>query len=166
MSPIPEPMDDEDTNVVVAHSRRATRKLRLTVLGTVGVFAGLLVFWLASGPGSWEQRIRKHLGPEQPMSTAAAPKERMSCVVDASATTAAVAVTLADEGILWLDDTPLGVVTSKNLELSPGEHTIRAEIKRTDMRQVLTVKAGERFRLHFDRETKSIDLKCAGTSGL
>jgi len=154
-------MDDEDTNVMLRQSQRATRRIRLTVLGGVAAVAGLIVFWIATGPKACEQRMARDIMPEQPKVDAPAAAEKMSCVVDPAGTTATVFVTLAEQGLLWVDDAGLGVVTSKSVVLSPGTHTIRAEIKRTDMRQMLTVKAGEEFTLGFDREKKAIDLECA-----
>jgi hypothetical protein len=162
MSLDPEPMDEEDTNVMVMRAHRATRRVRLVVVGGIVVVIGLLVAWISSGPGGWEQRLRKHLGtPAESAAGAPAPRERPSCVTDPNAKTATIYVTLAQEGLLWLDDTPLGLLTSKNLDLAPGTHDIRAEIKRTVMNQTLTVKAGEEYDLRFDRERKAIELECA-----
>ena len=61
-------------------------------------------------------------------------------------------------GTLWIDEREFPKVEGMVAELKPGEHTIRAIFGKTEMQQLMTVKAGEAFELMFDRKGRKVNL--------
>ncbi len=154
----PEPLDEEDTNVVVARVHRANQKKRLLVVGAVSLVPALLAFWIITGRQSCKDQYYRDLLPGGVQGSKSKPVDDRSWVVRPEAKTARVIIDLSEPGLLFINDLPQGTTSPQTVELEPGTHTIRAEIRGADMRQMMTVKAGEEFRLRFLRDIKNIEL--------
>jgi len=154
-------MEDEDTDVIVRRHRRAHRRMALAIMVPVLAVIALVVVWvLFSGPGC-EQRFWK--GFERPGKSSSVPK---SWVVNPNSSTATLHITISEPAKVWLDEKSIGKIEDTTIELTPGVHDVLTNTRRGgEMSTMLTVKAGEVFKVFFNRETRKIHLYRVGPTG-
>lgn len=154
-------MDDESTDVVVRRAKQAHRRMALKIILPLAAVIALVVVWvLFSGPGC-EQRFWK--GFERPGKSSSVPK---SWVVNPNSSTATLHITITEPAKVWLDEKPIGKIQDSTIELEPGTHDVLTNTRRGgEMSTMLTVKAGEVFKVFFNRETRKIHLYRVGPTG-
>jgi hypothetical protein len=155
MEPWRQRMDSEDTEVVVRRMRRTKWRNRLAIGAVLLVVLCLVAGWILGTSRGCEKRFTAGFIDDGPPVQI----DRSRWVVHPDSHTARVHILLTKKGAVILDGEMLGQMEFATVELRPGKHTIRAVINRMELQQMMTVHAGQEYRLTFDRKNRDVRLE-------
>lgn len=139
-------------SLINAISKRRNQTISLVVAGFT-VLIGLIVYPLTCG------RSTSQSLPQRAASVAQVNKPDLSQKQPPPSLPTTVKVVLAHQGYLWIDNGPLGKVTTYDTELPAGKHLFVAKIGSRQQKIELDVNEGEHYTVNFDAKGKRPHVK-------
>jgi len=151
-----------DTVALVNELKKERRNAILLSLVGLAILAGLiaayfLVFGTSEMPTVPQDKTGAAAQPKQPATPVPSPPVKPP--PPAASTTAAVTLSLSKKGQAWIDNNPVGSITTHEAQLPAGKHTLKTKIGAKTQVVGLTVKEGERYTVTFDPKKKKPEVK-------